>query len=181
MRLKTEGLDLEQLIARIADFHGHLGPYVLFGFRAGQLALRELGAKGYFDLEADVLCGTRPPLSCFADGVQLGSGCTAGKGNLRLLTAEREPAAVVTFRRRAAHGPVGQLATAETGGGQAAPGALTHPAAAGPLAAVTIRIRPGVEATAKQWLSELGDAEAARRQLALADDEVFDVTRVPAG
>ena len=154
--MKTEGLNREEIIARIADFHGHLGPCVLFGFRAGQLALRELEAKGYFDLEADVFCGTRPPLSCFADGVQLGSGCTAGKGNLRFATSDSgKLEAVVIFRRRAASGPVGGLAAST----------------------VTIRIKPEIEALAAKWLAEVGDIDTARRQLALGDEEVFLVER----
>lgn len=166
--MKTEGLDQEEILARIADFHGHLGPYVMFGFRAGQLALRTLGAKGYFDVEADVFCGTRPPLSCFADGVQLGSGCTAGKGNLRFVASDSgKPEAVVVFRRRAASGPVGQ------GGG---PGGLaTAPET------LTIRVRPEVETLGAKWLAESGDVEAAHRLLGLADDETFIVERVRYG
>ncbi len=145
----TGGLDREELLRRIADFHGHLGPYVLLGFRAGQLALRTLGAKGYFDLEADVFCGNHPPLSCFADGVQLGSGCTAGKGNLRFESAPSgKPEAAVTFRLRPAAGPD-----------------------------LTIRIKPQIEALGARWLAQSGDVEAARLILGLGDEEVFAVER----
>lgn len=169
--MRTEGLGREQLLERIADFHGHLGPYALLGFRAGQLALRELGAKGYFDLEADVHCGDRPPLSCFADGVQLGSGCTAGKGNLRFAAGPSgRPEAAVTFRLRAPTGAGGSGA-----GGSAAPAAGRTPGHAD----LVVRVRPETEARGARWLAEVGDVEAARRLLDLADEEVFVVEHRP--
>ncbi|MHC4944668.1 MAG: nucleoside hydrolase [Planctomycetota bacterium] len=67
---------------RIKAFHGHLGPYVVIGYRMGRIALRETGSKGHFDLNAQVYTQPKPPPSCLIDGVQLGSGCTMGKGNI---------------------------------------------------------------------------------------------------
>jgi hypothetical protein len=37
-----------------------------------------------FDLAAHVHSPLEPPPSCLIDGVQLGSGCTLGKGNIRV-------------------------------------------------------------------------------------------------
>ncbi len=65
------------------DFHGHLGPYLVLGLRAGILGIKYLG-KSYFDLKAKVETDTYPPRSCFIDGVQFASGCTLGKGNLEV-------------------------------------------------------------------------------------------------
>jgi len=65
----------------IERFHGHVGPYVVLGYMSGRLAQERLGANA-FRLKVDVSAGHRPPMSCFVDGVQLGSGCTTGKGNL---------------------------------------------------------------------------------------------------
>jgi formylmethanofuran dehydrogenase subunit E len=62
----------------LSQFHGHLGPYVVIGYRMGLLAKAELQGR----LTAKVLSGLRPPLSCLADGIQFSSGCTLGKGNI---------------------------------------------------------------------------------------------------
>jgi formylmethanofuran dehydrogenase subunit E len=64
------------------EFHGHVGPYVVLGFRAGMLARETLDSPGYFDLTAEAVCPLRTPTSCFLDGLQLGSGCTLGKRSL---------------------------------------------------------------------------------------------------
>ena len=73
-------LDEEPLVL-IERFHGHVGPYVVLGYRTGRLAIDRLGVNA-FRMRAEVRAGTRPPMSCYVDGVQLGSGCTLGKGNI---------------------------------------------------------------------------------------------------
>jgi inosine-uridine nucleoside N-ribohydrolase len=74
--------------ALLRSFHGHLGPYVVLGYRMGQLALAELGSDGHFDIRAHVHSPLQPPASCLIDGVQLGSGCTLGKRNIELSEIE---------------------------------------------------------------------------------------------
>jgi len=73
-------LDEEPLVL-IERFHGHVGPYVVLGYRTGRLAIDRLGVNA-FRMRAEVRAGARPPMSCYVDGVQLGSGCTLGKGNI---------------------------------------------------------------------------------------------------
>ncbi len=73
----------EDPMVLIERFHGHVGPYVVLGYVSGRLAQERLGANA-FKLTAEVSAGSRPPMSCFVDGVQLGSGCTLGKRNLTL-------------------------------------------------------------------------------------------------
>ena len=68
----------------LRSFHGHLGPYVVLGYRMGQLALKELHSDGHFGLSAQVYSILAPPQSCLIDGVQLGSGCTLGKRNIQV-------------------------------------------------------------------------------------------------
>jgi len=63
-------------------FHGHLGPYVVLGYRMSKLALIKLKAGGHFDVSAEVFTVLEPPCSCIIDGIQLGSGCTLGKRNI---------------------------------------------------------------------------------------------------
>ena len=66
----------------LKSFHGHLGPYVVLGYRMGRIALEVSGSDGHFDISAEVHSPVKPPKSCLIDGVQLGSGCTLGKGNI---------------------------------------------------------------------------------------------------
>jgi formylmethanofuran dehydrogenase subunit E len=77
--------DLRAMIDRGTLLHGHLGPFLVAGIRMGLLALRLLNSSGYFGLSAESEAGRTTPLSCLNDGVQIGSGCTAGKGNLRVI------------------------------------------------------------------------------------------------
>lgn len=70
-------------LARLAELHGHLGPWAVSGCRLGTVGLRRVGAVGYFDVE--VTCEgplAKPPRSCFLDGLQVGTGATLGKRNL---------------------------------------------------------------------------------------------------
>lgn len=87
MGANARGLD-EQPLVLIERFHGHVGPFVVLGYRTGRLAQQRLGANA-FKLTAEVSAGGRPPESCFVDGVQLGSGCTLGKGNITMTEGER--------------------------------------------------------------------------------------------
>ena len=73
------GIPVELLLG---TFHGHLGPYVVLGYRMGKLAVETAGTRGHFGIEADVYSILEPPPSCLIDGVQLGSGCTLGKRNI---------------------------------------------------------------------------------------------------
>lgn len=72
------GINLKEAI----DFHGHLGPYLVLGVLAGELALKELKCKKYFGLEVKVWGATQKPKSCLIDGLQLSTGATLGKGNI---------------------------------------------------------------------------------------------------
>jgi formylmethanofuran dehydrogenase subunit E len=68
-------------------FHGHLGPYLVLGLRAGELALKKLKAKKYFGLDVLAWGVNRKPKSCLIDGLQLSTGATYGKGNIRKLNS----------------------------------------------------------------------------------------------
>jgi formylmethanofuran dehydrogenase subunit E len=72
-------------LGRAVEFHGHLGPFLVLGLRAGLLGTHYLG-KSHFELKATVETSARPPRSCFIDGLQFSSGCTTGKGNLKVRT-----------------------------------------------------------------------------------------------
>jgi len=71
----------DEILRRISEFHGHLGPFVVVGYRMGGVANRLLGADA-FAKTAFALTGGKPPQSCMIDGIQLSSGCTMGKGTI---------------------------------------------------------------------------------------------------
>ena len=70
-------------LENLKKFHGHLGPYVVIGFRMGELAIKKSGVKGK-GLKCVARTGTKPPISCIIDGIQFSSSCTLGKGNIKV-------------------------------------------------------------------------------------------------
>lgn len=80
-------LPREYPVTELARFHGHLGPFIVLGYRMGRYALQRLGDNP-FAIRASVYCSGTTPQSCLADGVQLGSGCTLGKGNIEIVKSD---------------------------------------------------------------------------------------------
>jgi len=68
-------------------FHGHKCPAMPMGLRVGAAAMDKLGVGRSPDgqLVALVELGDDHCATCFADGVQVITGCTLGKGNIRKL------------------------------------------------------------------------------------------------
>lgn len=87
-------MDLPEELQALQRFHGHLGIYVTLGLRMGTIGKRTFGH--YKGLRATVRSVPKPPMMCVLDGVQFGSACTMGKGNIALEPAT-EPA--VTFEK----------------------------------------------------------------------------------
>jgi len=79
-----------QWLAYAAQFHGHLGPWATAGLRAGMAARRAVKAEGYFDVDV-VVEGplVKPPQSCFLDGLQVSTGATLGKRNLKWVKTDK--------------------------------------------------------------------------------------------
>lgn len=73
----------KELLETSVAFHGHLGAFLILGLKAGSLANEMLG-KHHFETSVVVETQPFPPCSCFVDGVQVATGCTMGKGNIRL-------------------------------------------------------------------------------------------------
>ncbi len=76
-------------LAQGIRFHGHLGPYLVLGVLAGELAVKKLKCKKYFGLKVKVWGATLKPRSCLIDGLQLSTGATYGKGNIEKLDGAR--------------------------------------------------------------------------------------------
>lgn len=74
-------------LSAAGQFHGHLGPYVTVGTMIGRDAKQRLATRGHWELEVVCWlppCRQRQPYSCILDGLQVGSGATMGKQNIRL-------------------------------------------------------------------------------------------------
>jgi formylmethanofuran dehydrogenase subunit E len=78
---------LTDLLRIAVGFHGHLGPFLVLGLRMGILARRLLKPRGVHGLSAMVWTRRGPPQSCVIDGIQISSGCTMGKGNIKVKNA----------------------------------------------------------------------------------------------
>ena len=67
--------------------HGHKCPAMPMGLRAGQAALDQLGVERAKDgqLMAFIEIGQDHCATCYADGIQMSTGCTFGKGNIQKL------------------------------------------------------------------------------------------------
>jgi len=70
-------------------FHGHLGPYLVLGILAGELAIKKLRCKKHFGLDVKVWGANKKPKSCLIDGLQLSTGATYGKGNIHKLNSNK--------------------------------------------------------------------------------------------
>ncbi|RMG71158.1 MAG: tRNA CCA-pyrophosphorylase [Nitrospirae bacterium] len=66
-------------------FHGHRCPAMPMGLKAGLYAMQLLGVERAKDgqLQAIVELDENHCATCFADGVQVATGCTYGKGNIK--------------------------------------------------------------------------------------------------
>jgi formylmethanofuran dehydrogenase subunit E len=84
------------VLEQLKRFHGHLGPYLVLGYRMGLIANKRLGEDA-FAKRALSMTGTTPPISCMIDGVQLSSGCTLGKGNIGVEDL-KEPRVIFTSK-----------------------------------------------------------------------------------
>jgi len=155
-------------LARVVEFHGHLGPAVVAGARIGMAGIRAVEAKGYFDVE--VACEgplAKPPQSCFLDGLQVATGATLGKRTLDWVQADR----IVVRVRNTRTGKTAELrptpALVDLLASLSAP-----PKAAGQRG-------PEQKATSADRKADEERLEAAARKLAsMPEKEVVVVTRV---
>jgi len=87
-----EDLSDAELVHRLRQFHGHIGPYAVLGYRLGGWLLRRLGCGKYFGAHITVNGPGVTPFTCLLDGLQMSTGHTLGKRNLELVTgASRAP------------------------------------------------------------------------------------------
>jgi formylmethanofuran dehydrogenase subunit E len=77
-------VDPKEFLKAALQLHGHECPEMVLGLRAGAAAMNWLGVER--SVEDQLLAVVRfPEAPCFADGVQAITGCTLGKGNVRVV------------------------------------------------------------------------------------------------
>lgn len=80
-------IDPKEYLEAGQQLHGHKCPAMPLGLRAGAAAMNALGVDRSRDgqLVALVELGDHHCAHCFADGIQMITGCTFGKGNIKQL------------------------------------------------------------------------------------------------
>jgi len=80
-------VDAREFFEAGLTLHGHKCPAMPLGLRAGAAAMNKLGVPRSSDktLMALVELGDAHCAHCFGDGVQMVTGCTFGKGNIKQL------------------------------------------------------------------------------------------------
>jgi formylmethanofuran dehydrogenase subunit E len=74
-----EETDLRGLLFKAGELHGHLCNYVAYGVIGGMAAVRDLGVRNTGMEEVIAIIETN---NCFADGVQMVTGCSFGNNAL---------------------------------------------------------------------------------------------------
>jgi formylmethanofuran dehydrogenase subunit E len=92
--------ELTSLISKAADFHGHLGPFLVIGVRMGSLAKRILNVNAGESNKLRVIARLPllTPFSCILDGVQATTQCTVGNRKLRIENSQEK--VIVNFEQQ---------------------------------------------------------------------------------
>ena len=81
--IKRYGKEEWRVCVLTNEIHGHLGTYSIIGAKMGMLARDILNAE-IDRIEITTFAGTRPPLSCMNDGLQISTGATLGLGMIEI-------------------------------------------------------------------------------------------------
>ena len=84
------------------EIHGHIGIYSTIGAKMGIYALELLSRLCNKAEELKVLsfAGSRPPVSCFNDGLQISTGATLGHGAIEIAKSSADARVEAIFRFR---------------------------------------------------------------------------------
>ncbi len=103
-----EDLSPAELFHRLRQFHGHIGPYAILGYRLGGWLLEQIRCDKYFGAHIAVTGPDATPYTCLLDGLQMSTGYTLGKGNL-VLKAAADRAEDTLFQIEAIAEPGGEV------------------------------------------------------------------------
>ena len=98
--LITHGYQEFKLAALTSEIHSHLGIYSILGAKAG-LRIMEYLHAGLDEVAIISYAGSVPPISCFNDGLQVGTGATIGYGKIDVpKTQNPKPSSIVVYNNR---------------------------------------------------------------------------------
>jgi len=100
--MKWERLD--ELLDIAVKFHGHRCPAMPLGLRAGLVAMQRLEVERASNKELFCFLEVGPShaMMCFGDGVQVATGCTYGKGNIKKLNFSKNAITLIDLTRKMA-------------------------------------------------------------------------------
>ena len=95
--------ELTSLIKKAADFHGHLGPFLVIGVRMGTLAKKILNVNAGegSKLRVTAWLPLLTPFSCIIDGIQATTQCTIGNQKLKIENSQTK--IIVYFEQKNSH------------------------------------------------------------------------------
>lgn len=101
--IEKYGLTEWKAITMTNEIHGHTGIYSIIGAKMGVRAM-EYFHVGVNNMRVTTFAGSKPPLSCFNDGLQISTGATIGQGLLTISDSiSNIPSAVFKFNNRKIH------------------------------------------------------------------------------
>ena len=157
--------DLEGLLKKAGELHGHFCPYVALGVRAGYGALKALGIERNLGMEEVVAIVETN--NCFSDGVQMTTGCSFA--NNALIYYDLGKTAVTVARRD------GQAVRVAVRADYSSSFDERYPEAQQLFEKIVAnREEPTAEEQAR--LSELW-AQTSYKQLSLPEEEIFTVEK----
>ena len=101
--LDAHGYHEFKIVALASEIHSHLGLYAIMGAKMG-LRIMEYLHVGLDEVSIISYAGSNPPVSCFNDGIQVGTGATIGYGKIDVKPTETPiPAVEVLYNNRKIH------------------------------------------------------------------------------
>lgn len=89
-----------KIVSLTSEIHSHMGVYSILGAKTG-LRIMEYLHAGLDEIEIISYAGFDPPISCFNDGLQVGTGSTIGYGTISVDTSKTaQPSVLVKYNRR---------------------------------------------------------------------------------
>ena len=85
------------------EIHGHIGIYSTIGAKMGIYALEFISrcCNKMENLKVLSFAGSRPPISCFNDGLQISTGATLGHGAIEIAKSSADARVEAIFRFKA--------------------------------------------------------------------------------
>ncbi|RLF00248.1 MAG: hypothetical protein DRJ63_03045 [Thermoprotei archaeon] len=83
-----------------ARLHGHKGPWLVLGYRAGARACEVLDPSDEFTLYCIVKTPLKTPYTCAIDGIQASTRCTLGKLSIKIEESTLEKIAYIFVDKR---------------------------------------------------------------------------------